>query len=124
MWPGIVEESGNISRFLAQALGATEPIEVAPPHVTLRLVDPGAHVDEPLARNKGALERLVAQRVGQPVIVRLASAAEDPTTETAQAARPKRYSEERVRQERLDTHRASDPALDAAAIELDLEVME
>ena len=123
-WPSIVEEAGSISRFLAQALGATEPVAVAPPHVTLGLVDPGAHVDEPLARNKGALERLVAQRVGQPVIVRLASDTEGPTTDKAQAARPKRYSEERVRQERLDTHRASDPALDAAAIELDLEVME
>lgn len=128
IWPGIVEEAGGISRFLAQALGATEPVEVVPPLVTLGLVDPGAHVDEPLARNRGALERLVAQRVGQPVTVRLASAAggsgRGGKADQAPAARPKRYSEERVRQERLDLHRASDPALDMAATELDLEVME
>ena len=128
LWPRIVEEAGTISRFLAQALGATEPVEVVPPLVTLGLVDPGAHVDEPLARNRGALERLMAQRVGQPVTVRLASAAGGSeggqgANETP-AARPKRYSEERVRQERLDLHRASDPALDVAAQELDLEVID
>ena len=119
-----MEECGGISRFLAQALGATEPIDVSPPNVTLGLTDPGAHVDEPLARNKGALERLVAQRVGQPVVVRLASTAEGSTAEEAKPARPQRYSQERVRQERLDAHRASDPALDVAAKELDLEIME
>jgi len=92
--------------------------------VTLGVTDQGAHVDEPLARNKGALERLVAQRVGQPVVVRLASSAKGSTAEEAKPARPQRYSEERVRQERLDAHRASDPALDVAAKELDLEIME
>ncbi len=97
---------------------------MVPPLVTLELVDPGAHVDEPLARNRGALERLVAQRVGQPVTVRLASTTGGSGADEAPAARPKRYSEERVRQERLDLHRASDPALDVAATELDLEVME
>lgn len=143
-WEGIVQASQGVSRFLAQALRATRPVSVDPPLVTLGLVDAGAHVTEPLARNSAALERLLAQLVGQPVRVRLGAGADGGVSEGGGRAagggagardsagdtpkdtgrRPQRYSRERVRQERLDEHRASDPALDAAARELDLEIME
>jgi DNA polymerase-3 subunit gamma/tau len=119
-WHELIEAAGHISRFLAKALAATAPREVAPPLLRLGVTDQATHVDQPLARNKGPLERLIAERVGQPVTVELMS--DVPVPEPT--SKPKRYSEERVRQERLEAHRANDPALDTAAKELDLEVME
>lgn len=118
-WQGIIDSSRSVSRFLEQALAAAEVVDVTPPVVRLRLTEANEMFQQALDRNSGAFERLLAQRVGQPVRLEVDGPS---AVGQAAAAKPERYSKERIKTERLDHHRAQDPALDAAARELDLEI--
>ena len=122
-WPGILESSRSVSRFLEQALAVSEAVEVTPPLVRIRLNEANDMFNQALVRNRGAFESILAQRVGQAVKVEL-EGTQAAGGEPGAPAKPERYSEERIKADRLDLHRASDPALDAAAKELDLEIMD
>jgi hypothetical protein len=66
------------------------------------------------------VEELIAARFGSPVRVRVASG----VGSDAPGGRPKRLTDDGLRSERLDRLRRLDPALDAAANELDLEIVD
>lgn len=121
-WPDLIEAGRGISRFLGEALTAASIGQVSPPRIDLTLADPNPVFTEALNRNLGALEQALTPRLGRAPQIRLASAGEGPRA--SPEARPRRYSEERVKTERLEANRARDPALDVAATELDLEIME
>jgi hypothetical protein len=64
-----------------------------------------------------ALEQLLAGATGQPVTIRI--------QRTAAPAKPRgKLTDESLREDRLKSLRAKDPALDVAAEELDLEIVD
>ena len=121
-WPGIVTEARRESPFLGEALGAARPIETAPPRVTIELLDPNPVITERLTRQRDVVQSLLGRYLGAPVQLVMGSAA--PSPEESAPARPKRMSDAGARAERLKTLRKKDPALDAAADELDLEIVD
>jgi len=134
-WPELIETGRGISRFLGEALAVASLAAVSPPKIELRLTDPNPMFAEALHRNLGALEQALAPRLGRTPQIRVAAggggAGPDERVEgegegegEGRERRPRRYSEERVKSERLEANRALDPALDVAATELDLEIME
>ncbi len=117
-WPDIVLAARAESPLLGTALAATVPTAVAPPRLTLRLTDPDAGLALTLERQRERLAALLARIVGAPV--ELVVAEGDATSSPP----PKRLSAEALRADRLKGLRVRDPALDAAAEALDLEIVE
>jgi hypothetical protein len=117
-WPDIVLAARTESPLLGTALAATVPMTVAPPRLTLRLTDPDAGLALTLERQRERLAALLGRIVGAPV--ELVVAEGDATS----APPPKRLSAEALRADRLKGLRVRDPALDAAAEALDLEIVE
>ena len=118
-WEGVVSQARGKSSFLGAALGAAAPVQVDGALVTLALAGENPIHREALERQRAAVEEILSALSGQPVTVRLARAA-PPAAE----ARPARLTEAGMRAERLQKVRQKDPALDVAATELDLEVLE
>ena len=75
---------------------------------------------EGVRRQLGVVEEILASRFVGPVKVRLAVEAPP----GGPAERPKRMTDEVLRAERLERLRRVDPALDTAANELDLEIVD
>ena len=71
-------------------------------------------------RQLAAVETILTAALGTPVTVKVQSAA-SPRRATA---KPRRLSVEEIRNERLTQLRSKDPALDAAATALDLELVD
>ena len=117
-WGDIVAVARAESPLLGTALAATEPVEVVPPRVTLRLTDSDAGLALTLERQRERLAALLGKIVG--AAVELVVAEGDVTAAPA----PKRLSAEGLRADRLKGLRVRDPALDAAAEALDLEIVE
>jgi len=117
-WPGIVTAARAESPLLGTALAATMPAAAAPPHLTLRLTDPDAGLALTLERQRERLAALLVQIVGAPVELKVADG------DAVQPQPPKRLSAEALRADRLKGLRVRDPALDAAAEALDLEIVE
>ncbi len=120
-WGAVVAEARKESPFLGEALGASRPIEAAPPRLTVELLDPNPLIAERLNRQRGIVEAILVRFVAAPVTFQVGSAT--PLPEDS-APRPKRMSDAGARAERLKTLRKKDPALDAAADELDLEIVD
>jgi DNA polymerase-3 subunit gamma/tau len=119
MWPDIVETARQGSRFLGEALAACSVARVEPPRVVIQLPAEQAVMAPPIEKGRGSVEQLLSARLGSPVTLELMQGPAAPATE-----RPKRMSEAALRAERLKTIRGSDPALDAAVDELDLEIVD
>ncbi len=117
-WPGIVAAARAESPLLGTALAATMPAIVAPPHLTLRLIDLDAGLALTLERQRERLAALLVRIVGAPVELKVAEG------DATQPQPPKRLSAEALRADRLKGLRVRDPALDAAAEALDLEIVE
>ena len=117
-WPGIVSAARAESPLLGTALAATMPAAAAPPHLTLRLTDPDAGLALTLERQRERLAALLVRIVGAPVELKVADG------DAVQPQPPKRLSAEALRADRLKGLRVRDPALDAAAEALDLEIVE
>ena len=119
-WTDLVAQVREQSRFLAEALAGTEVAAVAPPILTLELIEPNPLFLERLEQQAAVIEAVIGQAVGAPVRIRLggtpAAAPPDP--------RSRRISDASIRADRLKGFRAKDPTLDAAADELDLEIVE
>ena len=117
-WGDIVAVARAESPLLGTALAATEPVEVVPPRVTLRLTDSDAGLALTLERQRERLAALLGKIVGAAVELVVAEGDVTP------APAPKRLSAEGLRADRLKGLRVRDPALDAAAEALDLEIVE
>ena len=117
-WPDIVTAARAQSPLLGTALAATVPADVAPPRLTLRLTDQDAGLALTLERQRERLAALLVRIVGAPVELKVAEG------DAVPAQPPKRLSAEALRADRLKGLRVRDPALDAAAEALDLEIVE
>ncbi|HEU4569327.1 MAG TPA: DNA polymerase III subunit gamma/tau [Gemmatimonadales bacterium] len=118
-WPQVVDAAREEKRLLGVALGDTVLVEVAPPLVAVAQKEANPMQAETLERMREAVERLLGERLG--AAVRFEVRPPD-TSGGAASARPRRRTEASDRAERLQQLRTKDPALDAAATELDLEV--
>jgi hypothetical protein len=119
VWDEMLEAAAREKKILGIALAATRPVSADPPAVVLELVEDNPMYAETLERMRGSVEGLLGARLGAPVSLQVRSA-----TAGGPASRPKRMTEAGNRAERLSKLRGKDPALDAAATELDLEVLE
>jgi DNA polymerase-3 subunit gamma/tau len=119
VWPQIVDAVKADKRLLGVALADTILVEVAPPMVAVALKENNQMHAESLERQRDVVERVIGERVGAPVRleIRPREGAGGPG-----AARPRRRTDASDRAERLQALRAKDPALDAAAEALDLEM--
>ncbi len=119
-WPEIVEAARGRSILLGEALAAVAPTAVSPGEV--RLGAPADHsvLVEGIQRQVGVVEELVRNRFGgSPRVFIAAPPLPDPSRQP-----PKRMTDASLRGERLERLRRLDPALDTAANELDLEIVD
>ncbi|MGH7532440.1 MAG: DNA polymerase III subunit gamma/tau [Gemmatimonadales bacterium] len=119
VWTEMVEAAGREKKMLGLALAAARPVAAEAPIVTLELVEENPMHAEALERLRGTAESLLSARLGGAVTIQVR-----PPASAAAPSRPKRMTEAGNRAERLAKFRGKDPALDAAAAELDLEVIE
>ena len=119
MWPEIVEAARQESRFLGEALAACKVIRAYPPTVAVQLPVEQAVLSAPIERGRQRIEQLLSARLGRPAMLQLEQGQTDP-----QAERPRRMTDAAMRTERLKSLRGTDPALDVAVDELDLEIVE
>ena len=120
-WPEILTAAGDRSRLLGQALAVTTPVAVSGGEIRLAARADDGMLIEGVRRQIGAVEELLSARFLEPVKVRLVI---EDRPEDAPAGPPKRMTSEVLRAERLERIRRMDPALDTAANELDLEIVD
>jgi hypothetical protein len=120
-WEDVVERVGRRRRMVREALAHARPVAVSGDNVVLEVTDSEVHL-EGLERSRDLIAEAIASVVAQPVKLTYRSAAA-PSDDTA-ADQPRRLSREADRDERLKQYRTKDPALDAVAETLDLELLE
>jgi DNA polymerase-3 subunit gamma/tau len=120
-WPEMVAAVRLHSRFLGEALAATEPIAVESPWLTVVMAEPNQLLAERLQEEAGKIEEVLSSSLGRPTRLRVSAA---PAGENVAPGKPKRMSESSLKAERLREFRAKDPALDTAADALDLEIVD
>ncbi|MGH2668469.1 MAG: hypothetical protein ACRDH5_04995, partial [bacterium] len=120
-WEAIVTAIRERSRFLGEAAAAVRPLSLEPPLLTVELDDPGGIFARPLADQAETIEEVAGGILGVPVRLRVTTPSAHPSGPTAP---PRRMTDESIRADRLKGLRARDPALDRAADELDLEIVE
>jgi hypothetical protein len=106
------------SRFLGEALAATDPIALDPPWLSVLMREP---IAEQLHQEPGKVEAILSRSLGQPVKLRVTAPA---PPEGVTPAKPQRLSDSGIKADRLREFRAKDPALDTAADALDLEIVD
>jgi DNA polymerase-3 subunit gamma/tau len=116
VWSSVVEAVRDKSRFLGEALAASDLMTVEAPLVAVVLREPNPIFQESLEQKATEIEAVIQAVVGAPVRFEVQG---DPA-----APAPVRLTESGMREERLKGLRRRDPALDAAANELDLEIVE
>ncbi|HEU5219502.1 MAG TPA: DNA polymerase III subunit gamma/tau [Gemmatimonadales bacterium] len=120
-WPVIVEAARSRSILLGQALEATPPGSVARGEIRLVANPDHAVLVEGIQRQAGVVVELVEAHFGVRARVLVAPAA---VAGNEPAERPKRITDQALRTEKLERLRRLDPALDTAANELDLEIVD
>jgi len=119
-WSAIIAAVRAQSRFLGEALATTRPIAADAPLLRVIMTEPNPLFHERLEEQAGAVEQVIATAIGAPVRLQI-TGADSPAPPEPPA---RRMSESGIRAERLKGLRSRDPALDAAADELDLEIVE
>jgi DNA polymerase-3 subunit gamma/tau len=119
-WDGVVATAGRQSSLLAQALSQATPSLGDDGVLSLVFGPDSALFQDGLARQIGTVETIVAATFGRALPLRITTAATPETPGT----RPRRLTSEQARGERLAQLRGRDPALDAAANALDLELLD
>ncbi|MFN2315263.1 MAG: DNA polymerase III subunit gamma/tau [Gemmatimonadales bacterium] len=120
-WPDICAAARLKSVLLGEALAAAAVVAVDSPRVSLEFPDDATVMREGVERQRAAVEAVIAERVGQPVALVVTG----PAGVAPEAApQTRRLSGEAVKAEKLARFRKTDPALDLAANELDLEVVD
>jgi DNA polymerase-3 subunit gamma/tau len=119
-WEAVVTAVRERSRFLGEAAAAVRPVTFEAPVLTVELEDSGGLFARPLAEQAGAIEEMASALAGAPVRLRVTSRAEAAATPSP----ARRMTSESIRADRLKGLRSRDPALDRAADELDLEIVE
>jgi DNA polymerase-3 subunit gamma/tau len=117
-WPDVVSAVRVHSRFLGEALGATEPTTLALPWLTVVMAEPNQLFADRLEQESGKVEEVLSRSLGQAVRLRVTTAA------GSVPAKPRRMSDSSLKAERLREFRSKDPALDTAADALDLEIVD
>lgn len=120
---GVRAESG----FLAGVMAESSVEAVDPPEVALRVPESNVMAAETLERQHAVVEGILSKYVGQPVRLRVVTGGGIGAGESGQGGSgpaPRRMSDAAARAERLRQVRSRDPALDAAADELDLEIVD
>jgi len=110
------------SRFLSEALAATEPAELDLPWLGVVMREPNQLFAERLHQEAVKVEEILSRSLGQPV--RLRVSALPAGAQNNPAVKPRRMSDSSLKAERLREFRAKDPALDTAADALDLEIVD
>jgi DNA polymerase III subunit gamma/tau len=119
-WPEIVEAARGQSILLGEALATVSPASVSNGEVRLAASADHSVLVEGIRRQAGAVEDLLRNRFGGSPRVTVATG---PASGQPQEP-PKRMTDASLRGERLDRLRRLDPALDMAANELDLEIVD
>jgi DNA polymerase-3 subunit gamma/tau len=119
-WEAVVAAVRERSRFLGEAAAAVRPVTFEAPVLTVELEDSGGLFARPLAEQAGTIEEVASALAGAPVRLRVTSRAEAAATPSP----ARRMTGESIRADRLKGLRSRDPALDRAADELDLEIVE
>jgi DNA polymerase-3 subunit gamma/tau len=120
-WEAIVAAVRDRSRFLGEAAAAVRPVSFEQSWLTVELPESAGVFARPLAEQAGMIEDVAAGVLGTAVRLRV-TAPHEPAP--APTAAPRRMTDESIRADRLKGLRARDPALDRAADELDLEIVE
>jgi len=120
-WPRIVDEVGSRRRLVRESLAHARPVALDGDELILEVDETAGH-REGLERSRAAIARAILTVVGRSLqlVLREGSAADSQGDEPE----PKRLDDTSDREERLRLYRRKDPALDAAADALDLELLE
>jgi DNA polymerase III subunit gamma/tau len=120
-WPAVVAATRSHSRFLGEALAATQPSTLELPWLTVLMQEPNALFADRLQEEAGKVEEVLSRSLGESVRLRVTTAG---GSGAGSEAKPRRMSESSLKAERLREFRSKDPALDTAADALDLEIVD
>ncbi|MEO5800540.1 MAG: hypothetical protein ABIZ70_09595, partial [Gemmatimonadales bacterium] len=121
VWPDVIATATRQSRLLAQALDHATARLQGPGKVVLVFGPDSAVFQEGVERQLAVVETILSARMGVAMTVKLEQGA---SGSAPTPAKGKRLSAEDLRADRLRELRARDPALDAAADSLDLELVD
>jgi DNA polymerase-3 subunit gamma/tau len=121
-WPEILNVVGQRRRMVQEALGHATPVAVDGDVVVLEVTQCEVHL-EGLRRSVGLIEEVIAEVLGVGK-VKVEYRPQDGDASTESSDPPQRLNRDSEQAERLRRYRQKDPALDAIAEALDLEVIE
>ncbi len=124
IWADIAAAARAESGFLGEAVAAAQPVEVAPPVLTVAIPGDNPVVADHLNKQRKVVEDLVGARVRGQVRLEVRTGSGGAAPEAGSRPRNRRMSDADSRAERLRALRSRDPALDAVADELDLEIVD
>jgi DNA polymerase-3 subunit gamma/tau len=120
-WPAVLDEVSRRRRMLREALTDAVPVALDGDELVIEVGGSEAHV-EGLARSGAVVAGAIEAVVGRRVRTTFRSAGSEPSTSATPQVR--RLDDASDREQRLRLYREKDPALDAAAEALDLELLE
>ena len=120
-WPAVVAALRTDSRFLSEALAATQPSALELPWLTVAMAEPNALFADRLLEQASKVEEVLSRSLGESVRLRVTAGS---APGAPAPAKPRRLSDSSIKAERLREFRSKDPALDTAADALDLEIVD
>jgi DNA polymerase-3 subunit gamma/tau len=120
-WTAVLRDVARRRRLLGESLKSATPRAADDDGVILAVADGPAQLDG-LERNRSVIAAAIHAVTGHRVAVTLQAADAAPSAETSRE--PRRLDNGTDREKRLHHYRVKDPALDAAAEALDLELLE
>ncbi len=121
VWSEVVATASRQSSLLGQALEHSTPRIDSPGTVTLAFSGDSAVFQEGVERQQATVETIVSARMGAPTRIDVERSGHSAAARPAKGAR---LTSSDIRADRLSSLRKRDPALDAAADALDLELVD